>query len=216
MAQILSSLSDLHLSFLRSSVSASQVSSQLFICFIIKIPWYAAYPEGHAETHLDEDTELEYLKEKVDAGGDFIITQLSYDVDRYLRWLKKVRQKGIRVPIIVGIMPIQTYSSFLRLVKLSGCQVPQHILDALARIRHDDQLVQDYGVKLAVEMIQQLTKEGDIQGFHFCTMNLETSVQRVLELLGWQGIGVSTMKHPSRNPPGNLSTRYPQTKRSSF
>ena len=100
---------------------------------------------------LDEDTELTLLKEKVDAGADIIVTQLFYDVDRFLQWLKKVRQKGqsaclflrviissqllgITVPVIPGIMPIQTYSSFLRLTKLCGTRVPTAIMDALAPI----------------------------------------------------------------------------------
>ncbi|KAF8077711.1 methylenetetrahydrofolate reductase-domain-containing protein [Lyophyllum atratum] len=148
----------------------------------------AAYPDGHTDSHLDEDAELTFLKEKVDAGADFIVTQLFYDVDRFLQWLKKVREKGITVPVIPGIMPIQTYSSFLRLTKLCGTRVPQHIMDALAPISNDDQSIKDYGVKLAVEMIQRITKEGDVPGIHFCTLNLEKSVQRVLELLQWTGV----------------------------
>ncbi|KAG5645575.1 hypothetical protein DXG03_005713 [Asterophora parasitica] len=147
----------------------------------------AAYPDGHADSHLDEDTELTYLKEKVDAGAEFIVTQLFYDVDRFLQWLEKVRAKGITVPVIPGIMPIQTYSSFLRLTKLVGSRVPQHVWDALAPIKHDDQLVKDYGVKLAVETIQRITKNREVPGVHFCTLNLEKSVQRVLELLQWTG-----------------------------
>jgi methylenetetrahydrofolate reductase (NADPH) len=87
----------------------------------------------------------------VDAGADFIVTQLFYDVDRFLQWLKKVRAKGqssglssmltssfkmlgITVPVIPGIMPIQTYSSFLRLTKLCGTKVPGYVMEALAPI----------------------------------------------------------------------------------
>ena len=54
----------------------------------------SAYPDGHADSDVDEDTELEYLKEKVDAGAEFIITQLFYDVDGFLKWLRKARAKG--------------------------------------------------------------------------------------------------------------------------
>ncbi|KAH0583602.1 hypothetical protein H2248_009221 [Termitomyces sp. 'cryptogamus'] len=147
----------------------------------------AAYPDGHPDSHLDPDTELNYLKEKVDAGADFIVTQLFYDVDRFLEWVKMVRAKGITVPIIPGIMPIQTYSSFLRLVKLCGIRVPQYVMGALAPISHDDQLVKDYGIKLAAEMIERITKQNVVPCFHFCTLNLEKSVQRVLEILGWTG-----------------------------
>ncbi|GJE87071.1 methylenetetrahydrofolate reductase [Phanerochaete sordida] len=145
----------------------------------------AGYPDGHPESQTDEDGELEYLKQKVDAGADYIITQLFYDVDGFLRWEKKVREKGITVPIVPGIMPIQTYASFLRLTKLCGTRVPHKLMADLAEIRHDDQKVKDYGVKLAIAMIKRLTSEANIPGVHLCTLNLEKSVQRVLEGLGW-------------------------------
>jgi len=112
-----------------------------------------AYPDGHTDSLVDEDQEIAHLKEKVDAGADFIVTQLFYDVDGFLGWAKKVRQQGqcfnlsptgtmpsiipsgINVPIIPGIMPIQTYSSFLRLTKLCGTRVPPFILSSLDQIR---------------------------------------------------------------------------------
>lgn len=105
-------------------------------------------------------------------------------------------------------MPIQTYSSFLRLIKLCGTKVPPEVAAALEPIRvrlgllfymlltilfllyfmqHDDQKVKDYGVTLAVDIIQRITTEGDIRGVHLCTLNLEKSVQRVLEKLHWAG-----------------------------
>ncbi|CAL1705551.1 unnamed protein product [Somion occarium] len=145
----------------------------------------AAYPDGHTDRDADEDGEIEHLKAKVDAGASFIITQLFYDVDNFLRWVGKVRAKGIQVPIIPGIMPLQTYSSFLRLTKLCGTRVPDFLLKDLEQIKHDDQKVKDYGVKLAIQMIRRLTTEGRIPGVHFCTLNLEKSVQRVIEGLQW-------------------------------
>ncbi|EDR14910.1 uncharacterized protein LACBIDRAFT_244474 [Laccaria bicolor S238N-H82] len=164
----------------------------------------AAYPDGHTESTTDEDKEIDYLKAKVDAGSDFIITQLFYDVDQFLRWLAKIRSKGITVPVIPGIMPIQTYASFVRLTKLCGTRVPACITEDLAPISHDDQLVKDYGVKLAVQMIRRLRLEGGIQGFHFCTLNLEKSVQRVLETLRWAGDTPGTMEPPAEMGPPDL------------
>ncbi|KAH9952074.1 methylenetetrahydrofolate reduct [Amylocystis lapponica] len=147
----------------------------------------AAYPDGHPDRDTDEDGELDYLKAKVDAGADFIMTQLFYDVDGFTQWVKRVRQKGIRVPIIPGIMPIQTYASFLRMTKLCGTRVPPNIMADLDPLRHDDQKVKNYGVQLAVDMIRKLMTTGDIRGVHFCTLNLEKSVTRVLECLQWTG-----------------------------
>ncbi|KAI0070689.1 MTHFR-domain-containing protein [Panus rudis PR-1116 ss-1] len=155
----------------------------------------AAYPDGHTESEHDEDREIEFLKAKIDAGADFIVTQLFYDTDSFIRWLKKVRAKGIQVPVIPGIMPLQTYASFLRVTKLCGTKIPQSLLDDLEPIKHDDQKVKDYGVKLAINMIKKLTDGGDVPGVHFCTLNLEKSVQRVLEGLGWAGSSVSKVSN---------------------
>ncbi|PFH54180.1 hypothetical protein AMATHDRAFT_72701 [Amanita thiersii Skay4041] len=146
----------------------------------------AAYPDGHPESTVeDEDTEIDYLKSKVDAGADFIITQLFYDVDRFLTWIEKVRRKGITVPIIPGIMPIQTFASFKRITKLCGTKVPAAIITTLESIGHDDQLVKDYGVSLVVEMLKRLIQVETISGVHFFTLNLEKSVQLILESLQW-------------------------------
>ncbi|PPQ77523.1 hypothetical protein CVT25_011320 [Psilocybe cyanescens] len=165
------------------------------VSYIRSIPEYsswfcvgvAGYPDGHVDNPVDEDTEVIRLKEKVDAGADFIITQLFYDIDHFLSWYKKVKEKGITVPVIPGIMPIQTYSSFSRVTKLCGAHVPESVSMALAAINQDDRLIKDYGVNLATETIRRLSYEAGIKGFHFCTLNLEKSVQRVLENLGWAG-----------------------------
>ncbi|KAL1746329.1 methylenetetrahydrofolate reductase-domain-containing protein [Schizophyllum fasciatum] len=145
----------------------------------------AAYPDGHTERLNDEDAEIGFLKQSVDAGADFIITQLFYDVDNFVRWVKKVRAAGITVPIIPSVMPIQTYATFVRLTKLCGSRVPESVMSALEPIKSDDRLVKDYGVELAVEMVRRITTEAGIPGIHLCTLNLEKSVTRVLEILQW-------------------------------
>ncbi|KAI0306304.1 methylenetetrahydrofolate reduct [Multifurca ochricompacta] len=145
----------------------------------------AAYPDGHTDSSYTEDEEIEHLKAKINNGADFIVTQLFYDTENFLRWLQKIRSRGITVPVIPGIMPLQTYASFLRLTKLCGTHIPDSIRADLEPIKHDDQKVKDYGIYLAVNMIQRLVDEGGLRGFHFCTLNLEKSVQRILEILGW-------------------------------
>ncbi|KAH8117002.1 MTHFR-domain-containing protein [Phellopilus nigrolimitatus] len=147
----------------------------------------AAYPDGHVDSDVDEDAELEYLKAKVDAGAEFIVTQLFYDVEGFLAWLKKVRARGIDVPVIPGIMPLQSYASFLRLTKLCGTKVPPQLQLDLEPLRHDDQKIKDFGITLATRMIRRLIDDGDVKGIHFCTLNLERSVHRVLEGLQWTG-----------------------------
>ncbi len=94
----------------------------------------SGYPEGHLECASLED-DLQRLKEKVDAGADFIITQLFYDVQLFLDFVRKCRDIGIAVPIIPGIMPIQNYPGFTRMTGFCKTKVPQHIVDALEPIK---------------------------------------------------------------------------------
>ncbi|KDR73532.1 hypothetical protein GALMADRAFT_251254 [Galerina marginata CBS 339.88] len=187
------------------------------VSYIRSVPEYSAwfcigvagYPDGYADNPVDEDIEIDRLKEKVDTGADFIMTQLFYDVDKFLSWYRKIRQRGITIPVIPGVMPIQTYSSFARVTKLCGTRVPESVSTELAAISHDDRLVKDYGVNLAVNIIKSLRVEGGINGFHFCTLNLEKSVQRVLETLGWAGSPSTDQNKLIVEPPGTPSHPLP-------
>lgn len=123
----------------------------LFSLPLVELP--TAYPDGHPDGGSDRETEFRYLKAKVDAGADFVVTQLFYDVDAFLEWVKEIRARGlvpltmesvwfftkcrigITVPIIPGIMPIQSYASFLRITKLCGTSVPPSILMDLDLIK---------------------------------------------------------------------------------
>ena len=147
----------------------------------------AGYPEGHAD-YVDRDVnrDLRYLKDKQDAGAQYIITQLFYDVDRFLEWYRDCREIGITIPILPGIMPIQNYSSFRRMTNLCKVQVPQLILDALEPIKSDDAAVKEYGVSLSIHMVGRIFLETDVRGFHLCSLNLEKSIERILEGLGWK------------------------------
>lgn len=142
----------------------------------------AAYPEGHPDEE-DGDNLLKYLKEKTDAGADFIITQMFYDVENFISWCGRVRAEGINIPIIPGIMPISTYSAFMRRAKWSQIAVPQHFLDALNPIKDDDYAVRETGTELVSEMCQKLIDSGYVNHLHFYTMNLERSTVMVLENL---------------------------------
>ena len=81
------------------------------------------------------EDDIRWLKSKCDAGADFIITQLFYDIDGFEKWVRTCRSNGIEQPIIPGIMPIQNYASFRRLVNLTKCTVPDTIMLELEPIR---------------------------------------------------------------------------------
>ncbi|KAJ9121474.1 hypothetical protein QFC22_002090 [Naganishia vaughanmartiniae] len=133
------------------------------------------------------ESDIHFLAQKINAGADFIITQLFYDVDGFLQWVGRVRQAGVDVPIIPGLMPIQNYASFRRLINLCKCPVPKEIIDDLDPIKSDDAAVKRYGITLATKMIQRLLDADlpNVRGVHFCTLNLEKSVRTIMENLGW-------------------------------
>lgn len=148
----------------------------------------AGYPEGHIDCP-DKDQDMLYLKEKVEAGADFIITQLFYDSEVCVAWIKKCRDHGIHAPIVPGIMPIPTYQSFRRMINLCNVKVPAKVMHDLDEIKADDQKVKEYGVNLAVEMIRHLHRESDICNFHISTLNLERSTRLILEALHLHNAG---------------------------
>ena len=119
----------------------------------------AGYPEG-CDDQQDPEILMEHLKEKIDAGGTFIVTQMFYDVENFLEWVQKVRARGITVPIVPGIMPIQTHAAFLRRAKWSNCHVPQHWHDALEPVKNDDAAVREIGKGLVAEMCQRIIDAG--------------------------------------------------------
>ncbi|TPX35953.1 methylenetetrahydrofolate reductase [NAD(P)H] [Synchytrium microbalum] len=139
----------------------------------------AGYPEGHLD-NPSKDDDIKQLKLKVDCGADFIITQMFYDTNLYLAWLKDCRDIGITIPIIPGIMPIQSYGGFQRMTTLSKTIVPDFIKQGLEPIKDDDAAVKDFGIQLSIQMCNEL-RAGGVRSFHFCTLNLEKSVRRILE-----------------------------------
>ena len=128
---------------------------------------------------------MQYLKEKVDAGADCIVTQLFYDVDNYLKWVQDCRDVGITVPIIPGIMPINTYAGWEHMTGLRKTKVPPAMREALDVIKDNDEAVKDFGVQYVTGMCRRLLEAGS-PGLHFYTLNLEKStieILRNLELL---------------------------------
>jgi methylenetetrahydrofolate reductase (NADPH) len=143
----------------------------------------AGYPEG-CDDNKDEDQLLDHLKEKVDAGGSFIVTQMFYDADNFIRWVGKVRERGITVPILPGIMPIATYASFLRRAKHMQCKIPDSWIELLEPVKNDDAAVREIGTTLVADMCRKLLANG-IHHLHFYTMNLANATRMVLEELSW-------------------------------
>ncbi|KAL6884278.1 methylenetetrahydrofolate reductase [Trichoderma longibrachiatum] len=143
----------------------------------------AGYPEG-CDDNKDEDQLLDHLKEKVDMGAGFIVTQMFYDADNFIRWVGRVRERGITVPILPGIMPIATYASFLRRAKHMQCRIPPDWMAKLEPVKNDDVAVREIGKTLVADLCRKLLANG-IHHLHFYTMNLAQATRMVLDELNW-------------------------------
>ena len=151
----------------------------------------AAYPEGHSDlshpTDQDPRHDLPYLIDKVQAGADFIMTQLFYDVTVYKKYEQMLREHESAVfktiPIIPGLMPIQSYGILRRTTKLAHARLPAELLDRLDPIKGDDEAVKQVGVEAVSEMVEaiQTVNSSGPRGFHFFTLNLEKAVSDILD-----------------------------------
>merc|ERR1719446_314863 len=148
-----------------------------FFCIAV-----AGYPEGHLEATSFED-DMKHLKEKVDAGADLIVTQLFYDNPSFLAYVDKCKAMGITIPILPGIMPIQSYAGFNKMTSLCKTKVPPSFPERLEAVKDDEEKVKDVGVQIAIEQCKDLMKNGT-PGLHFYTLNLESSVMRIVQGLG--------------------------------
>ncbi len=129
----------------------------------------ACYPEGHIETPHKAD-DIRYLKEKVDAGLDFLTTQMFFDNNIYYNFLYRIRERGIYCPVIAGIMPITKARQLERSVAMSGTDVPQRFRAIVDRFGDDEAKMKQAGIIYATEQIVDLIANG-IRHIHVYTMN---------------------------------------------
>jgi len=129
----------------------------------------ACYPEVHPES-ANLEADLVHLKEKTDAGADFLTTQMFFDNAILYRFLWKAREKGISVPIFPGIMPITSASQVERAIHLSGCSMPERFLSLVDRFGRSPEAMKQAGIAYATDQIIDLFANG-ITNVHVYTMN---------------------------------------------
>ena len=141
----------------------------------------AGFPEGHPETP-NRLKEIEYLKEKIDAGADYIVTQLFFDNRDYFDFVERCAIGGITVPIIPGIMPITTKKGVIRMAELAlGARVPAPLLSKVLNAENDTE-VSSIGIEWATNQVQELI-DHHIKGIHFYTLNMADATLRIFNNL---------------------------------
>src|SRR4029078_2019240 len=141
----------------------------------------AAYPEKHLDAP-DAETDLVHLKEKVDSGAEFLITQLFFDPDDYFRFVEPARGIGIDVPIIPGIMPVTNVAQIHRFKSMCGASIPPSLRDLLDGVKDDEAAVVAVGIEWASAQARRLLA-GGAPGVHFYTLSRSHSSQTVVQNL---------------------------------
>ncbi|MDA0769830.1 MAG: methylenetetrahydrofolate reductase [NAD(P)H] [SAR202 cluster bacterium Casp-Chloro-G4] len=145
----------------------------------------ACYPEGHVSSP-DLQTDIEHTKWRVEAGAEFLITQLFYDNDDFYAFVERARRAGIDVPIIAGVLPVLSASQIRRFTQLGGEVIPPKLDVILEQYAEDDDGMREAGIDYATKQVQDLWEQG-VQGIHFFALNRSYSISKILDNLNLPG-----------------------------
>ncbi len=147
----------------------------------------SAYPEKHPQSP-DFDTDIDTLKAKVDAGATRAITNFFFDNDLYNRYIDRVRARGIDLPIVPGILPVQNFKQMRNVAARCGASVPTWLAEKFEGLDDDPETRKLIAAAVAAGQVQKLNKNG-VDSFHFYTMNRADLVFAISHLLGFRANG---------------------------
>ncbi len=141
----------------------------------------ACYPEGHVES-ANKTEDITYLKQKVEAGCDFVTTQMFFDNNILYNYLYRIRERGITVPVVAGIMPVTSASQIQRICRMSGTYLPSRFKAIVDRFGDNPAAMKQAGIAYATEQIIDLIANG-VNGIHIYSMNKPDVAARIQESL---------------------------------
>jgi methylenetetrahydrofolate reductase (NADPH) len=141
----------------------------------------ACSPEGHVES-ANKSEDMDHLKQKIDAGLDFVTTQMFFDNSVFYSYLYRLREKGVTVPVIAGIMPITNASQVKRSMQMSGCTMPSRFLSLVDKFGDNPAAMKQAGIAYATDQIIDLIANG-IKGIHVYSMNKPDVARKIQENL---------------------------------
>lgn len=141
----------------------------------------SCFPEIHPEAD-SPDADIAFVREKVEAGAEFLVSQLFFDNEVYFEWLASVREAGIEVPVIPGILPIISRAGLHRFCKVCDARIPERLDEQLAALGGDEEAERAFGIAYASRQCEQLLAAG-APGIHFFVLNRAVSVKAVLGAL---------------------------------
>lgn len=157
--------------------------------------WFSVAVAGFPEVHpraVDRASDLRYLKQKVDAGAEVVITQLFFDNDDYYRYVDDLRALGVEVPIVPGMMPIQSAAQCRRMSAMCQSKIPPRLEALLQTVEDDPIAAAQLGIDYTSEQCRALLEYG-VPGFHFYSLNKAGSIAAIFENLKLQALATSTI-----------------------
>jgi methylenetetrahydrofolate reductase (NADPH) len=149
----------------------------------------AAFPEGHIACKEGKHVDWQHLKRKIDAGADFVITQLFFDNADFYEFREHMTKKhGVKVPLVPGIIPISSAAQIKRFTAMCGARIPAPLAAKLDELGDNEAAAIEFGIEYATRQCQELLRAG-APGIHFYTLNKSHSTVRILKNLGLGGNG---------------------------
>jgi methylenetetrahydrofolate reductase (NADPH) len=143
----------------------------------------AGFPEGHIACKAGKHTDWQHLKQKIDAGADYVLTQLFFDNADFFEFRDHLRQRlGVKVPLVPGIVPILSSSQIKRFTAMCGARIPAPLAARLDALADDDAAATEFGIEYATRQCEELLRAG-VPGIHFYTLNKAHSTVSVLKNL---------------------------------
>jgi methylenetetrahydrofolate reductase (NADPH) len=142
----------------------------------------AGFPEGHIACKGGKHADWQFLKNKIDCGADFVITQLFFDNADFFEFRDYLTKLGVTVPIVPGIIPILSSGQIKRFTALCGARLPDALLESLEKLGEDDAAATEFGIDYATRQCADLLRAG-VPGLHFYTLNKAASTTRILRNL---------------------------------
>jgi methylenetetrahydrofolate reductase (NADPH) len=144
----------------------------------------AGFPEGHAANKIGKQDDWKHLKEKVDAGADFVLTQLFFDNADFFEFRDFVAGKlGVKAPIVPGIISILSATQIVKFTQLCGSKIPPALRVKLDALGTNDEAAAEFGIEYATKQCEELLRAG-VPGLHFYTLNKSRSTVQILKNLG--------------------------------
>jgi len=143
----------------------------------------AGAPEKHIQAPTFEE-DIAHLKIKQDAGADYIMTQLCFDIEQFKRWRDRIRKAGITIPLDIGVMPVLNKDATIRMaLSMNGCSIPRDLAEIISRYYNDPEGFKKAGIEYTIHQLHQFIGEG-VEGIHLYALNKSEAVSEILARSG--------------------------------